>query len=218
MVNRFRIVVVDDNVTARMGARALIAASEAFRLVGEAASGHEALKVVASTRPDLVLMDVHMDGMTGAETTRRLLAERPEIPIVAWTSSVESDDLVEMMHAGCVGYTLKDLGPSELNKALLLALRGEPPIPRQLVSDVVKKVRVNSGPPPTLQLTSRELDVLQRMAQGRLTKQIATDLGISIKSVEAYAATICQKLGVRNRTQAVGVAVQWGLIVAPKGS
>lgn len=208
-------VVVDDNVTARMGARALIAASVNFRLVGEATSGQDALSVIEACQPDLVLMDVHMDGMTGAEATRRILAIHPSLRIVAWTSSVDSDDLVEMMHAGCCGYTLKDLGPSELNKALLLAMQGETPIPRQLVPDVVRKVRFTPTRANEVQLTTRELAVLTRMAEGRLTKQIAIDLGISVKSVEAHAATIYHKLGVRNRSQAVGVAVQRGLVTTP---
>lgn len=198
-----------------MGARALLAATSNFQLAGEAASGQEALAIVASAHPDLVLMDVHMDGMSGAETTRRLLTGAPALRIVAWTSSDDSDDLIEMMHAGCVGYTLKDLGPSELNKALLLVMEGQTPIPRQLVSEIVKKVRtvpLRTQAPP---LTSRELEVLALMAQGKLSKQIAQDLGISIKSVEAHAATIYQKLGVRNRSQAVGVAVQWGLVTSP---
>lgn len=208
---------MDDNVTARMGARAIIAASAAFRLVGEATSGQEAIGIVQASQPDLVLMDVNMDGMSGAETTRRMLAQDPSIRIVAWTSSEDSEDLIEMIQAGCVGYTLKDLGPSELNKALLLALEGETPIPRQLLPDVVRRVKLAPPRTSTVQLTPREVEVLTGMAEGKLSKQIASELNISVKSVEAHSATIYQKLGVRNRSQAVAVAIQRDLVRTTNG-
>lgn len=207
-----RVLVVDDNVTARMGARALLDATADFACAAVAPSGHEALEMVATVQPDLVLMDVNMDGLRGAEVTRRLIRQHPDMPVVAWTSSTDSEDLIEMIQAGCVGYTLKDLGPSELNKALQLAMAGETPIPRQLVADVIKKVRPASTPPGGVQLTKRETEVLSLMASGHLGKEIAKALAISVKSVEAHMTAIYQKLGAKNRSQAVALALEWGLI------
>lgn len=207
-----RVLVVDDNTTARMGARALLDATSAFACVAVAASGYEALDLVATVRPDLVLMDVHMDGMRGAEATRKLRHTAPSIPIVAWTSSTDSDDLVEMMHAGCVGYTLKDLGPSELEKALTLALKGETPVPRQVVTNVLRKMRPPQPTRTDIHLTARERQILRLMSEGMLTKEIAHICGLSTKAVEAHSTTLYVKLEAKNRSQAVAHAIEWGVL------
>src|SRR2546423_1339136 len=120
----------------------MLASTTELRLVGEAVSGIDALK------PDLVLMDVHMPEMDGPSTTRALMAEHPEMKIVAWTVSESSDDLLRMMQAGCVGYVLKDAGPTELSRALMAALRSENPMPRKMMPDVGRRV-VETTPVPT---------------------------------------------------------------------
>src|SRR5437879_2005812 len=122
----------------------MLGAGSDLRLVGEASSGAEALKAIESLRPDLVLMDVHMPEMDGPTTAKAALSQYPDTKIIAWTVSESSDDLLRMMQAGCSGYVLKDVGPSELQHALLAALRSESPVPRKMIPDVLRRVAERS--------------------------------------------------------------------------
>jgi len=185
-----------------------------FRLCGEASSGREALDAVASLNPDLVLMDVHMPGMDGPEVTTALLAQHPDIKIVAWTVSESSDDLLRMMRAGCSGYVLKDVGPTELQRALSAAIRSESPVPRKMIPDVLRRVTQDAPPvpPTTISLTSRELQILRRLAKGSSTKRISREIGLAIPTVETHLSNLYRKLDVGNRGEAVSAALKLNLI------
>ena len=185
-----------------------------FRLCGEASSGREALDAVASLSPDLVLMDVHMPGMDGPEVTTALLAQHPDIKIVAWTVSESSDDLLRMMRAGCSGYVLKDVGPTELQRALSAAIRSESPVPRKMIPDVLRRVTQDAPPvpPTTISLTSRELQILRRLAKGWSTKRISREIGLAIPTVETHLSNLYRKLDVGNRGEAVSAALKLNLI------
>ena len=185
-----------------------------FRLCGEASSGREALDAVASLNPDLVLMDVHMPGMDGPEVTTALLAQHPDIKIVAWTVSESSDDLLRMMRAGCSGYVLKDVGPTELQRALSAAIRSESPVPRKMIPDVLRRVTQDAPPvpPTTISLTSRELQILRRLAKGWSTKRISREIGLAIPTVETHLSNLYRKLEVGNRGEAVSAALKVNLI------
>jgi len=185
-----------------------------FRLCGEASSGREALDAVASLNPDLVLMDVHMPGMDGPEVTTALLAQHPDIKIVAWTVSESSDDLLRMMRAGCSGYVLKDVGPTELQRALSAAIRSESPVPRKMIPDVLRRVTQDAPPvpPTTISLTSRELQILRRLAKGWSTKRISREIGLAIPTVETHLSNLYRKLDVGNRGEAVSAALKLNLI------
>lgn len=182
--------------------------------VGEASSGDEALRAVDLLKPDLVLMDVHMPKMDGPTTARALLAKHPNMKIVAWTVSESSDDLLRMMKAGCSGYVLKDVGPSELERALLAALRSESPVPRRMIPDVLKRVAEGAvlSQPSDVALTSREMQILRGMAKGRTTKSLATELGLAPPSVATHVRNIFKKLHANNRGEAVSSALKLGLI------
>jgi DNA-binding NarL/FixJ family response regulator len=205
---------VDDSIVPRTAARAMLASTADLRLVGEASSGADALRSVDTLKPDLVLMDVHMPEMDGPTTARALLIRHPEIKIIAWTVSESSDDLVRMMQAGCSGYVLKDVGPGELNRALLAALRSESPVPRRMIPDVLRRVAESApratGPRP--QLTSREMQILRAVAKGHTTKRIAKDLGLAEPSVESHIRNIFKKLDAGNRGEAVSSALRLGVI------
>lgn len=192
----------------------MLNATSDLRLVGEAASGAEALKSVDSLQPDLVLMDVHMPNMDGPTTARAMLAKYPDVKIVAWTVSESSDDLVRMMQAGCAGYVLKDVGPSELSRALLAAARSESPVPRRMIPDVLRRIAQTTPRSATARvaLTSREMQLLRAVAKGHTTKRIATDLGLKASSVETHLRNIFKKLEVSNRGEAVSSALRIGLI------
>ena len=165
-------------------------------------------------KPDLVLMDVHMPAMDGPTTAKELLTKHPATKIVAWTVSESSDDLLRMIHAGCSGYVLKDVGPSELQRALLAALRSESPVPRRMIPDVLRRV-ADATPLSAagkVNLTSREMQVLRGVAKGHTTKRLARDLGLAAPSIETHLRNIFKKLGAGNRGEAVSTALKVGLI------
>jgi DNA-binding NarL/FixJ family response regulator len=192
----------------------MLAEATDMRLCGEAASGEEALKSMPILKPDLVLMDVHMPGMDGPLTTRTLLAQYPGTKVIAWTVSEASDDLLRMMQAGCSGYILKDVGPSELQHALLAAARNESPVPRKMIPDVLRRVAAQSSlaQPSGITLTSREMQVLRGLARGWTTKRIAREVGLAIPTVETYLGNLYRKLGAGNRGEAVSAALRANLI------
>jgi DNA-binding NarL/FixJ family response regulator len=159
-------------------------------------------------------MDVHMPQMDGPMTAKALLAKYPATKIVAWTVSESSDDLLRMIQAGCSGYVLKDVGPSELQRALLAAIRSESPVPRRMIPDVLRRV-ADSTPLSThdkVSLTSREMQVLRGIAKGHTTKRLAKDLGLAAPSVETHLRNIFKKLDANNRGEAVSTALKVGLI------
>jgi len=189
----------------------MLGAVSGLRLVGEASSGAEALRVVEALKPDLVLMDVHMPEMDGPATTRALLSRSPKTKVLAWTVSESSDDLLRMMQAGCV---LKDAGPSELHRALMATLRNEAPVPRRMIPEVLRRV-ADSAPLSTqtkITLTSREMQILRAVAKGHATKRIAKDLGLKDPSIETHLHNIFKKLNASNRGEAVSAALKVGLI------
>ncbi|TME92792.1 MAG: response regulator transcription factor [Chloroflexi bacterium] len=210
----FRVLVVDDSVLPRVAARAMLNVASGFRLCGEASSGQEALTAAASLNPDLVLMDVHMPGMDGPDTTRALLAKQPKVKVIAWTVSEASDDLLRMMQAGCSGYVLKDAGPSELQRALSAAMRSDNPVPRRMIPDVLRRIAEQApiSRSHDISLTSREMQILRAIAKGQTTKRIAQGIGLAVPSVESHLQNLFRKLSATNRGEAVSTALKLGLI------
>lgn len=206
--------VVDDSIVPRTAARAMLGSASELRFVGEASSGRDALGAMEKLQPDLVLMDVHMPVMDGPTTAKALLARYPATKIVAWTVSESSDDLLRMMQAGCAGYVLKDVGPSELQRALLAALRSESPVPRRMIPDVLRRVSESTplSAAGKVTLTSREMQVLRGAAKGHTTKRLAKDLGLAAPSIETHLRNIFKKLDAGNRGEAVSTALKLGLI------
>ena len=205
---------MDDSVLPRAAARAMLGSASNLRLVGEASSGAEALAAIDVLKPDLILMDVHMPEMDGPATAKAVLLKRPEIKVVAWTVSESSDDLLRMMQVGCSGYVLKDVGPGELQRALLSALRSESPVPRKMIPEVLRRV-AESAPLSqnnVVPLTSREMQILRGIAQGHTTKRLAADLGLAAPSIETHLHNIFRKLKATNRGEAVSTALKVGLL------
>jgi DNA-binding NarL/FixJ family response regulator len=192
----------------------MLGASTHLAFVGEAPSGPDALRAADSLKPDLVLMDVHMPAMDGPTTATALLAKHPTARIVAWTVSESSDDLLRMMKAGCSGYVLKDVGPTELERALLSALRSESPVPRRMIPEILRRVADTTplAAHGKVSLTSREMQVLRGVAKGHTTKRLARDLGLAAPSVETHLRNIFKKLEANNRGEAVSTALKVGLI------
>ena len=169
---------------------------------------------MATLKPDLVLMDVHMPDMDGPTTTKMIIAQYPEAKVIAWTVSESSDDLLRMMQAGCSGYVLKDAGPGELQRALQAALRSESPVPRKMIPEVLRRVaeRTPLSQTSNVALTSREMQILRGVAKGHTTKRLAQDLALAAPSVETHLHNIFKKLSATNRGEAVSTALKLGVI------
>jgi len=150
----------------------MLGTTAGLRFCGEASSGREALEAVGTLKADLVLMDVHMPELDGPASTRLLLSQYPHLKVIAWTVSESSDDLLRMMQAGCSGYVLKDSGPSELQRALLAAVRSESPVPRRMIPEVLRRVATQTplSQATTVALTSREMQIPARNCQGTYHK------------------------------------------------
>lgn len=206
--------VVDDSLLPRVAARAMLSDSTDMRLCGEATSGEEALKLMSTLKPDLVLMDVHMPGMDGPQTTKTLLDQFPGTKVIAWTVSEASDDLLRMMQAGCAGYVLKDVGPGELRRALWAAIRSDSPVPRKMIPDVLRRIasQTSFSHDPEIHLTSREMQMLRGLARGWSTKRLSREVGLAIPTVETHLGNLYRKLGVGNRGEAVSAALKANLI------
>jgi DNA-binding NarL/FixJ family response regulator len=159
-------------------------------------------------------MDVHMPEMDGPATAKAVLLRRPEIKVVAWTVSESSDDLLRMMQVGCSGYVLKDVGPAELQRALLSALRSESPVPRKMIPEVLRRVAESTplSQNNVVPLTSREMQILRGIAKGHTTKRLAADLSLAAPSIETHLHNIFRKLNATNRGEAVSTALKVGLL------
>src|ERR1700680_1074622 len=192
----------------------MLGTTSGLRLCGEAASGAEALRAMASLKPDIVLMDVHMPEMDGPATTKALIAQYPDAKVIAWTVSESSDDLLRMMQAGCSGYVLKDAGPGELQRALQAALRSENPVPRRMIPEGLRGVdeRTPLSQAGMVALASREMQILRGVAKGFTTKRLAKELGLAAPSIETHLHNIFKKLNSSNRGEAVSSALKLGLI------
>src|ERR1700716_155576 len=192
----------------------MLGSASHLRLVGEVSSGADALGVMDSLKPDLILMDVHMPEMDGPATAKAVLSKHPETKVVAWTVSESSDDLLRMMQVGCSGYVLKDAGPGELQRALLSAMRSESPVPRRMIPEVLRRVAeyIPLSQSTVVPLTSREMQILRGIAKGHTTKRLAADLVLAAPSIETHLHNIFRKLNATNRGEAVSTALKQGLL------
>ena len=208
------IVVIDDRQLARIAAKAILQDQPEFRWLGEAGSAEEAVALVAKAKPDVILLDVEMPENDGPETARRLLAAQPGLVILAWTVSDSGDDLLRMFQAGCVGYALKESGPTELVTAIKIAMQHETVVPRRMIGDVLRQAAEHVPNPdaPKVTLTPTETTILKLMAKGYPSKQIAAQLGSASSSVETHIRNVYRKLGANNRAAAIGYALKRRLI------
>jgi two-component system, NarL family, nitrate/nitrite response regulator NarL len=208
------VVIVDDRRLARIAAKAIIEESLDLEWLGEASSADEAMVLVPRVKPTVVLLDVEMPGVDGAETARRLKSLLPELVILAWTVSDEGDDLLRMLQAGCTGYALKESGPAELHNAILAALRSETVVPRKMLGAILRQAAdyVPVAAAKRVALTPTEMTILRLIAKGLPSKQIALRVGIAPSSVETHIRNIYRKLDANSRTAAVGFALKRRLL------
>lgn len=208
-----RILLVDDHRLFRDGLRPLLAREQGIEVVGEAGDGREALRMVEALSPDIVLMDLTMPEMNGIDATREILALRPQTRVIILTMHADRRYVTESLKAGASGYLLKEAAFSELVAALRQVRTGKiqlnPRVAEMVVEDYVHLAR--QAPEPTCALSTREREVLQAMAEGRSTKEIAFNLGLSVKTVETPRKQIMEKLDLHSVAELTKYAVREGL-------
>jgi len=212
MDKSIRILIADDHLIIRQGLRLILETEDDFDLVGEAIDGAEALRLCAETKPEVVLMDLRMPGMDGLTAIERLRVEQPEIAVVILTTFNEDDLMMRGLQAGAKGYLLKDTDRETLFNTIRAAKRGETLLKPEVIARVLSKAGESNKFGASTDLTERELEVLQAVAQGERSKEIAIRLGISERTVKAHLASIYNRLGVDNRAAAIAVAAQKGLL------
>jgi DNA-binding NarL/FixJ family response regulator len=203
--------IVDDHPVTRDGLRAALGTAEDVEVVGEASSGEEAVKVVNEVEPDVVFMDVRMPGMNGIEATRAIRQGNPDTRVILFTVDESRASIAEAIQAGVSGYLLKDVGVDELVSAARLALQGKAVIHPTLTQAFIEEVRLVDRKPEA-PLSRREIEILQRVAYGATTKEVADKLGISPHTVKTHLERIFEKLGANDRAQAVAIAIRQGLV------
>jgi len=207
-----KVLLVDDHEMVRIGLSAMLATEEDVEIVGEAASGEEALALAEAFRPDVVLMDLVMAGMDGIETTRRLVRLLPDCKVIVLTSYVDDEKVYPAMEAGAFGYLLKTSRAADITRAIRNAAEGRPTLEPQVATKMISRFRRFGETPPHEELTEREREVLRLVAKGKSNRDIAEELGIGIKTVKFHLSNIFAKLGVEDRTQAVVYAFRHGLV------
>jgi two-component system, NarL family, response regulator YdfI len=211
-----RVLIADDHLIIRQGLRLILETEVGFELVGEASDGAEAVILCSQAHPDVVLMDLRMPGMDGLTAIESLHREQPEIAVVILTTFNEDDLMLRGLQAGARGYLLKDTDRDTLFDTIRAASRGEtllkPEIMARLLLMTGGKSTGIGSTPSTIDLTDREREVLEAVAKGERSKEIALNLGISERTVKAYLANIYEKLGVDSRAAAIAVAAQKGLL------
>jgi NarL family two-component system response regulator YdfI len=202
----------------RRGLHVLLEEMEEMELIGEATDGAAALRLLEEVHPHVVLMDIRMPGIDGIETIRRIRRTWPHIAVLILTTYNEDDLMIQGLKAGACGYLLKDASMETLRHALCTAARGEmlmqPEILARILSHVPSPSMLSS--PGTWELTEREREVLDGVAKGERSKEIAVRLGISARTVGAHLTSIYTKLNVTSRIQAVTVAIERGLLLHQK--
>jgi two-component system response regulator NreC len=212
---KIRLLLVDDHEIVRAGLRMLFLAEPDMEIVGEVGSGDEALQAVRDLKPDVVLMDVVMPGISGIEATRRLKQVDPDVEVLALTMHEDEQYFFEMLNAGAAGYIPKRAAPDDLVSAIRVVSQGNvflyPTLAKLLVKDFLGRVETGSTS-VTPELTPREREVLTYIAEGYTNREIAEALVISIKTVDRHRENIMHKLNLHNRTELVKYAIEKGLI------
>lgn len=209
-----RVLLADDHTLLRAGLRALLDELEGIEVVGEASDGREALALLQTVQPDILLTDIAMPGLNGLELAARAGEAHPETKVVILSMHSSEEYVCQALRAGAVGYLLKDSGTTELELALRSVARGEsylsPAVSKHIIADYIKRTGSESG--STDLLTPRQREVLKLIAQGQSTKAIARTLGISVKTVETHRAQLMERLEIRDVAGLVRYAIRVGLV------
>jgi two-component system response regulator NreC len=211
---KIKIILADDHQIVRQGLRTLLAAEPDMEIIAEADNGRTTLRLVQDLKPNVVIMDISMPHLNGIEATRQILADNGEVKVIALSMHSDSLFVLNMLKAGASGYLLKDCALEELVKAIRTVVAHKTYLSPG-VSDIVIKDFVNVWSTPSSSvfavLTAREREVLQLMAEGHSTNQIADGLCVSVKTVEAHRKQVMNKLGIHSVAELTKYAIRQGL-------
>ncbi len=212
-----KVLIVDDHLVVREGLHLILGSEPDFAVVGEAADGETAVRLVGELQPDVVLMDLRMPGMGGLEAIGHIHSQWPEVAIVILTTYNEDELMIRGLQAGARGFLLKDTGRQTLFNTIRAAARGETLLQPDILAKVIAYAKPAAKEKPAssgdgLELTERELEVLTAVAQGERNKEIARSLGVTERTVKAHLTNVYNKLGVDSRAAAVSVAIQRGIL------
>jgi len=212
--DQIRVLIVDDHFMVRQGLCALLEAQNDIKVVGQAASGEEAVNLCDDLSPDVVLMDLVMPGLNGVEATRQIKQLCPRTQVIVLTSYHEDEHIVPSIRAGALSYLLKDVSPKELLTAVRRAAAGETTIHPGVAAKMMKALSGPDAPKdsPLNELSKREIEVLRLIADGQPNSAIAEALFISEKTVKSHVSSILSKLNLTDRTQAAVYAWRSGLV------
>jgi DNA-binding NarL/FixJ family response regulator len=215
-MNPIRILLADDHTLVRAGLRKLLESVAGLEVVGEAGDGLELLELAERLQPHVVLMDIAMPGLNGLEATGRLLKNLPDVKVLILSMHQNAEYVRQALRQGAVAYLLKDAAPMELELALRAVLRGEtylsPAVSKGVVSDYVHRLRSDEKPEETL--TPRQREVLQLIAEGQSSKEIARRLDLSVKTVDTHRTQLMKQLDIHEVAGLVRYAIREGLVSA----
>ena len=205
-----RVLLADDHEIVRQGLRVLLE-REGFQVVGEASNGHEALKLCEANHPEVAILDVSMPLLNGVDAAREIIKSNPRTRVVLLTMHTEDHLILESLRAGVTGYVLKTRAAAELVQALRAVCRGEMFL-TQSISRTIVQAFLQNTPGPGNTVSDRERQVLQLVAEGKTTKEIASLLGISVKTAESHRSNLMEKLNIHDTAGLVRYAIRIGLI------
>ncbi|MCX8087187.1 MAG: response regulator transcription factor [Rhodocyclaceae bacterium] len=216
MPQMIRVLLVDDHTLFRSGIKALLSRVPGFEVVGEAGDGLEGVKRAVSLKPDIVLLDLNMPGISGKEAVQLIIEEAPEVKVIVLTVSENAEDLIEVMRAGAQGYLLKNIDAEFLIDALRRAADGEAVMAPQMTARLMNNLRRGMRPAAAVEeierLSPREREILTLLARGASNKEIARELDLAESTVKIHVQSILRKLNMASRVQAAVYAVEHGLV------
>jgi len=215
-MRKTRVLLADDHQLMRSGIRLMLEREADLSVVGEASDGREAVALVKSLKPDVVVMDIGMSNLNGIEAAQQMTGENPEIAVVMLSMHSDESYVLRALKAGARGYLLKDSAEADLIKAVHVVAGGKsffsPAVSKVLLDDYVRKLRRSGTEDAYDLLTARELEVLQLIAEGKSNKDIANLLNLSVYTVESHRSNLMEKLNVRGLPELILYAVRKGII------
>jgi DNA-binding NarL/FixJ family response regulator len=213
-VSTIRVVLVDDHALVRAGIRALLERLPGIEVVAEADNGREALQLIKKSAPNLILLDISMAGLGGLEALPRIVKDFPSVKVLILSGHANEEYVLRALRCGAAGYMLKEAAAEELDLAIKAVTQGKtylsPSVSRTVVESYLKRAAGEDG--PIEQLTARQREILQLIAEGKNTKEIAGTLDISVKTVEAHRLQLMARLNIHNVPGLVRYAIRSGLV------
>lgn len=213
-MKRLRVLLADDHALVRAGLRLLLQNHPNIESLIEATNGREALELAKSQRPDIVLMDISMSELNGLETTARLVKVCPQTRVIILSAHSSQEYVAKALRSGASGYLLKDSAPAELDQAISAVTSGgsylSPAVSATVIDDYLQRMKEEID--PLEQLTSRQREILQLIAEGKSTKEVAYLLKVSVKTIETHRAQLMDRLGIYDVPGLVRFAIRTGLV------